>query len=253
MSPSVGPFLSYYGSKWRASGLYDPPTRKTIIEPFAGAAGYSCLYHKRDVILIDANEKVAGAWDFLIRSSVQEILALKAPVEHVDEVVGPQEARWIVGFWLNNGAASPCKSPGKWNRIASELGHAEAWGPRCRQRLASGAERIRHWKIIHGDYRSAPGIDATWFIDPPYCGPAGSHYPHGSGMIDYKALAEWCVGRKGQVQVCEAEGASWLPFVSIGDIKAAAGKRRKGKSGEAVWSNEKTQHSLWDAVDVVAP
>jgi hypothetical protein len=26
----------------------------------------------------------------------------------------PQEAKWLIGFWLNKGTTSPCNIPGKW-------------------------------------------------------------------------------------------------------------------------------------------
>jgi len=35
------PFWRYYGGKFRAAPRYPTPTHKTIVEPFAGAAGYS--------------------------------------------------------------------------------------------------------------------------------------------------------------------------------------------------------------------
>lgn len=243
---AAGPFISYYGSKWRAASLYDPPQHRTIVEPFAGGAGYSCRFPARDVILVDADEHIAGVWSYLIRTPAAEIMRLRAPVDHVDEIDGPQEARWLVGFWLNNGGASPCKTPGKWNRVAAEKGHAQAWGPRCRERLARSVESIRHWKIIHGTYRDAPSCRATWFVDPPYDGRAGSFYRHGSGRIDYSDLAAWCMSLDGQVQVCEADGATWLPFEPFGTIQASPGARRKGSSHEAIWRNYVArQTSLW--------
>jgi len=38
------PFWRYYGGKWRAAPSYPSPRCETIIEPFAGAAGYSLRY-----------------------------------------------------------------------------------------------------------------------------------------------------------------------------------------------------------------
>ena len=78
-----------------------------------------------------------------------------------------------------------------------------------RFRIASQLEKIRHWEIIDGDYTLAPDLQAHWFIDPPYIA-AGKKYPVRD--IDYSNLAEWSRNRKGFVQVCENEGADWLPF-----------------------------------------
>ena len=51
ISPSQGgqvtrlrPFFCYYGGKWRAAPKYPPPEHDTIVEPFAGAAGYATRY-----------------------------------------------------------------------------------------------------------------------------------------------------------------------------------------------------------------
>ena len=89
--------------------------------------------------------------------------------------------------------------------------------------------------MIQGDYeRCEVRGKATWFVDPPYQ-EAGKHYRHGSSSINYERLAEWCVSRLGQVIVCEAYGADWLPFGLIADVKTT----RKGKrSTEVVWCRE---------------
>lgn len=41
------PFFTYFGAKWRAAPHYPPPTHPTVIEPFAGAAGYALRHHTR--------------------------------------------------------------------------------------------------------------------------------------------------------------------------------------------------------------
>lgn len=98
-------------------------------------------------------------------------------------------------------------------------------------RIASQLDAIRHWRVIEADYAATEGVGiATWFIDPPYDG-AGSHYVHGCDAIDYEALGRFCRSRQGQVIVCENEGARWLPFEHLRDVKTA----RRGRSAEAVW------------------
>lgn len=69
----------------------------------------------------------------------------------------------------------------------------------------------RSYRYIEGDYADAPDIEATWFIDPPYQRVAKG-YTYGASDIDFDVLAEWCRSRRGQVIVCEQEGADWLPF-----------------------------------------
>ena len=50
---SLRPFWAYYGGKWRAAPRYPRPMHDTIIEPFAGAAGYSLRYPDRNVVLVE--------------------------------------------------------------------------------------------------------------------------------------------------------------------------------------------------------
>jgi hypothetical protein len=73
----------------------------TIVEPFAGAAGYSCHYPARKVILIDASPIIAGIWRYLIAVSPAEVLAIPDIPEGgtVDDLPVCQEARWLIGTW----------------------------------------------------------------------------------------------------------------------------------------------------------
>ena len=68
--------FTYYGSKNKAAKKYPAPIFDKIIEPFAGAAGYSCLYHDRDVVLYDNNPVIVGVIRFLIEASKSDILSL---------------------------------------------------------------------------------------------------------------------------------------------------------------------------------
>ena len=184
------------------------------------------------MLLIDASEKVCGVWEYLIRTPAAEILALPDLVRGVgvDEYAICQEARWLLGFWCNAGAAVPSKSPSTWN-----ADHGSNWNNAGRARVARQVDSIRHWRVIRGTYRDAPDAPATWFIDPPYQGRAGSYYPAGSGSIDYGDLGAWCRSRAGQVMACEGPDADWLPFRPIATIKGCDGARRTGKSAEVVW------------------
>ena len=231
-------FWNYYGGKWRVAPRYPHPCHDVVIEPFAGAAGYSLRHHRKNVILIDADEIIAGVWSYLIGASPDEIMALPDSVESVDDLRVPQEARWLIGFCLNSATASPCKTASKWMRQtkARNPESANFWGPARKRRIASQVNEIKHWRIIHGSYTDAPNVPATWFVDPPYQ-VAGRHYRHGSDGIDYGHLGSWCRERDGLVIACENEGASWLPFRPFGAIKASSNNRNGGVSSEVVWIN----------------
>lgn len=227
------PFFGYYGGKWRTAPKYPAPTELHIVEPFAGSAGYATRYPHHGVTLIDANPVICGIWDYLIHVRSAEVARLPLHFDHVDELAIPLEARDLIGFWLNRGVAAPRRSPSAWMRSGVRPG--SFWGEQIRGRIAGQVEAIRHWRVIHADYR-AIGIDlrATWFVDPPYEGDQGSHYPH--KVTDYGHLGEWCQRLIGQTIVCERDGADWLPFEPLHHAKAMHGGKRSGVSAEAIWT-----------------
>ncbi len=237
--PQLRPFFGYFGGKWRdAVKNYPEPKYDTIVEPFAGSAGYAMRYPSRKVILCEIDPILAGIWKYLINVDPSEILSIPdiGPDGSVDDLKVCEEAKWLVGFWLNRGAASPRRSPSRWMRDGIRPG--SFWGERVKQTIATQVEAIRHWQVVDGGYSSLPPLHAaTWFIDPPY-ETAGKNYRFGSEQINYVELAEWCKSRPGQVIVCENEGATWLPFRSLADVKTT---RANSRSKEVVWiSDEKS-------------
>jgi site-specific DNA-adenine methylase len=235
MGTSLKPFWRYYGGKYRAAPRYPKPQHKTLIEPFAGAAGYSLRYPDLEVVLVDAYPVIAEMWRYLITTPAAEIRSIPY-VESVDDLPSwvPQGARYLVGFTMNAATVSPCRVLSSGRKKLREMGRKyEGWSEAMRERVASQVERIRHWRVIEGDYTQAPDVEATWFVDPPYNNRAGSYYVH-SG-IDYAALGAWCKSRRGQVLVCENEGADWLPFQSFATFKA--GVNGSG-SREVLWQGE---------------
>lgn len=228
------PFFGYYGGKWRDTPrLYPAPRYGSIVEPFAGSAGYSLRHHERAVVLCDLDPVIVGVWQYLLRVSPAEVMALPdVPLDSsVEDLHLPQEAWWLIGFWLNRGVARPRRRPSRWMREGLRPG--SFWGSRVRETIASQVCSIRHWKIIHGSYESCTQREpATWFVDPPYQA-AGKHYRHGSAGLDYEALSRWCRSRRGQVIVCESQGAHWLPFRDLGEVKTARPKR----SREVCWTS----------------
>lgn len=232
----VRPFWNYYGGKWRAAPRYPAPAHDTIVEPFAGAAGYSLRYHARRVVLVERYAVIAEVWRYLIAVRSAEVRAIPA-VDRVDDLPSwvPQGARDLVGFNLNSGTASPRRRLSSGLARLRTLGRKLAgWSAERRDMIASQVDHIRHWRVIEGDYSEAPDMAATWFIDPPYQ-LAGSHYVHGPAGIDFAHLAEWCRSRRGQTVVCEAQGATWIPFTPFERAKSWGGGS-SATSAEAVWT-----------------
>jgi hypothetical protein len=243
-SPSVckdlRPFISLYGGKWRAAPRYPAPVHATIIEPFAGGAGYSLRYPDRNVILVERDPAIAGVWRYLLRASASEIRSLPdiEPGQDINDLPCCEEGRLLISWWLNSAASGPRRTlseQGCHGPRSDAVRFACFWGPKVRERIATQVDRIRHWRLVEGDYTSAPAIEATWFIDPPY-EQAGKHYRFGSNRIDYNTLGDWCLSRSGQVIVCEQEGATWLSFEPFATIKAANHGGGKHRSCEVIWT-----------------
>ena len=207
----IGPFWRYYGGKWLAAPRYPAPSHNLIIEPFAGAAGYACRYHDRDVLLIDADPVIADLWRWLIEATPSDVLDIPdVPAEGtVDDIDAPAPARSLVGFWCSYGSATPKKTPTTWARPTAGKQLA-GWCDKVRQRIASWVPRIKHWDVHCGSYSGAPDVPATWFVDPPYQTSAGKHYRFSD--VDHRALGMWVLQRQGQVIACDQAGANWLPW-----------------------------------------
>lgn len=231
------PFFTYYGGKYRAAPRYPKPAHRRIVEPFAGSAGYSTRYPDRDVVLIDLDERICAVWEYLINASESDIMRLPDidSGQSVDDLSLSSSEKMVIGFWLNKGAAGPCKKPSSWMRKGT---HSNSfWGPSIRERLASQVGLIRHWKIINGSYADYEFGESTYFVDPPYQ-QMGVHYKHGAQKIDFQKLGDWCKSRVGQVIVCENTGADWLPFAHFMDAKATESKTGGKVSREAIWVKE---------------
>lgn len=209
---------------------YPPPAHRRIIEPFAGGAGYAIRYADHDVLLNDADEIVCGVWDYLIRASEAEIMSLPllAPGDHLDDFAIPTEAKHLIGMWVEYGMRRPRMQAPKWMDTAQADGK---WSASIRAKVARQVQWIRHWRIRHGSYLDLDmDPQATWFVDPPYIG-AGSKYRYGKRGIDFGQLAAWCLALEGQVIVCEAAGADWLPFRRLARMQGGF----RGSYDEAIW------------------
>jgi len=238
--PKINPFWRYFGAKWRLAGSYPKPRFSHIIEPFAGAAGFSCNYPHLDVTLVEKNELICEAWRWLTQAPPSEALRIPIIKHHIDELPAwvPEGALVVIGFCMNTGIEHPCEM---------KIDGVAGWDNNKRVRTARDMARIRHWKIVEGGYDSAPNVEACWFIDPPYEGPIGRFYKHNSNSIDFTHLAAWCKSRRGQVTVCESQTAKWLPFTPLsaetrpgrlkGGAALVAGKTLT-RSTEAIWTND---------------
>jgi hypothetical protein len=139
---SLNQFFGYFGAKHGIAARYPRPLHDTIIEPFAGSAGYSTRHHRHRVILVEKDPAIAGIWRYLVRATAREILALPL-LNHgqtTDQLHVCEEARWLIRHWMNKGA-------GVSRRLAPRAIEApdQFWSRAIRARLASQVDKIRHW------------------------------------------------------------------------------------------------------------
>ncbi len=243
MTTSLRPFWRYYGGKWRAAPRYPAPRYGTIVEPFAGAAGYSLRYADRRVVLIERDPLVAETWRWLIGASPDDVRSIPLTEDARDLPSWvPPGARTLIVLLLSEASASgPRGQQAQSKRVAKGAANGEAirgGGEAMRERVASQVDAIKHWTLIEGDYRDAPNVEATWFVDPPYDNRAGRAYRYHA--IDYAALGVWCRTRRGQTIACENEGATWLPFRPLYSVTTRM-NGAKGEGGrtstEAIWQS----------------
>lgn len=224
----------FYGGKRRLARFYPSPAHRVVVEPFAGSAAYSMRHlvpvgGRRavdHVILVEKDRRVYETWTRLLSMDVQDLL--EYPI--------PEAGQRTDDFLLMTSACS--------NRIArtAEMTVTTRMPVVLRRMFRQIAEVLPHAKgrveIVHGDYRDAPDIEATWFIDPPYhvdgrAQSKGMGYAEGcnSYALDYDALGAWCRERRGQKIVCEQDGAAWLPFEHLRFARNSIGN----KAAEVCW------------------
>jgi len=218
----------YYGRRKQIAHLYPPPLYDQIVEPFSGSAAYSMYWAEKgkelDVLLVDKSETVAKIWKYLLVA--QETDIKKLPVFKTGDSLNDysqlcEAEKALIGFHINPGSSVPKLTVSKASRW--EAG---------RKYILKNLHLVRHWRFIQGDYSDTENIKATWFIDPPFqCG--GTHYPH--RISDYNILAAWIKTRLGQLIVCEAEPASWLPFKDLGSVVNNGGLNLAKRRRDLVW------------------
>lgn len=212
---SLGRFFGYFGAKHKLAKLYPPPQHETIVEPFAGSAGYATRYHWHRVILVEKYPVVAALWRYLINVSAREImqLPLLAPGQTVDELRVCPEAKTLIGFWCGDGDTSPRAQLSKWGRTRLEAGdEISQWGTYAVPATSYGGSTNQ----------VAATSGASWFAT--------------ARPLTSRHLGNGAERGRDKSVVCENDGATWLPFRPFRKIQ---GVREAGRSNstEAIWTN----------------
>lgn len=204
----------YYGRKKQIAKHYPEPIYDTIIEPFSGSAAYSLhgTNWTRSVILIEKDTRVADIWRWLIEEATPETIMRLPTLKAGDR---SSEFLHIVH--------AATKQAFKYKTIKVTPVLERNWEISKRV-MAANVHKVKHWKLMAGDYSLSPDVEATWFIDPPYKSSPGGGYAFGSAEMDYEALARWSLTRKGQLICCEGEFGDYLPFRPLLKLSGVAGK-----------------------------
>ena len=184
-------------------------------------------------------------WDYVIKTSPEEILKLPllGPFQTLNDLPAslPQEAKWLIGWWLAYAIPKPRNAYTNASREALLQGDSRTWTKRRRELIACTASLVKHWKIHCASYDSIEATDATWFIDPPYQCKAGRVYTHND--VNFEHLSEWCKSRQGQVIVCEnADSKAWLPFEPFCSMQGCNISDGNAKFTKEVWWTNTKEH-----------
>lgn len=238
----TGPLFKWFGSKWSTSKHYPAPKHDTIVEPFAGGAGYSLRYCDRAVFLAERDVHIRRLWWWLIgeakESDIRE-LPINIPEGTDIRTLGLSLGQsLLIKSWQRTNNVGDCWTVSSWGNKPGQ------WTTNTRARVASEFHQIKHWHVVEDGMRllNATCEPCTWFIDPPY----QFNYQYRSSPIDYTTLASVVHQLPGQTIVCEAlcqktgTCPTWLPFV---DFRRTVTSRRKADanhhSRELIYTNER--------------
>lgn len=226
--------FSYFGSKHGLAPHYPPPAFGTIIEPFAGAAGYSVYWARpgQRVFLYDKDPKIVALWETLMGATAAQVLS------DCEEQLAAGVAKHPF-LTMIRGAGSLRVSGEEEAKVNDWM--KVQWG-QARRRILGVLPIVQSgkWSIECRPYEDLEDRRAVWFIDPPYkpyTTKAGTEYREGAAGIDYDHLAKWCMERTGQVIVCEQQPADWMPFRPFRRQNSqATQKRGDHERVEVVWT-----------------
>lgn len=239
----TGPLFKWFGSKWTIGAHYDTPLHDTIVEPYAGGAGYALRYHNKRVRIAEKDPHIALLWQWLIKdASPWDILQIPLDVPEGTDIrtLGLSEGQaTLLKSWQRTNSVGNCWTISAWGSKPGQ------WTANTRARVAEESQAVKHWEFFgSAEDVLRDNICATWFIDPPY----KYNYQYRQSPVDYTGLAATAMGLRGQVILCEArdpkteEVPTYLPFRDF--RRSVTSRRAEGNhthSSELVWTNDRVE------------
>ena len=237
----TGPLFKWFGSKWLSSKTLPAPCHETIIEPFAGGAGYSLRHATRAVVLCETDPNLRALWRWLIHAATESAIRdipLDVPEGTDIRWLGLSEGQaLLLKTWQRTNNVGDCWTISPWGNKPGQ------WTANTRARVASEFGEIAHWSIsrLSGLDMLSVKREATWFVDPPY----QHNYQYRNKPVDYARLSALVQENIGQRIVCEALCAktnarpTWLPFADFGSRVTSRRKAENNHhSSELLWVSE---------------
>lgn len=208
--------FKWFGSKWQSAKHYPKPEHDTIVEPFAGGAGYSLNYVDKNVVIWEDDPNLTVLWKWLIEHAAVNPADIKdipvnLPIGTDIRTLGLSVGQcMLLKHWQRTNNTGDCWTVSPWGHLPGQ------WTENTRARLFDQITAIAHWQFR----QAIEMIDEPchWFIDPPYL----YNYRYRSNLpdFDYSAFSSFVntINKDSTVVVCEAtrksDGAvpDYLPF-----------------------------------------
>lgn len=211
----VGPLFKWFGSKWQSARRYPAPIGDSIVEPYAGSAGYALNYAEKSVMIFDNDPNLLRLWPWLIaeatEASVRDI-PIGLPVGTDVRTLGLSDGQaLLLKHWQRTNNVGDCWTTSPWGHLPGQ------WTANTRARVSEEVGAVKHWVFSPELNPSLPR--STWFIDPVYL----FNYRYRNGAdFDHSAVAQLVgsIAQDSLVIVCEAAEKStgrlpdYLPFVA---------------------------------------
>jgi len=237
-----GPLFKWFGSKWLSAKKLPRPEYASIVEPFAGGAGYSLRHAAHNVRLYERDPHIFALWKWLTdeasEAAIREI-PLGVPEGTDIRTLGLSHGQQLLlKNWQRTNNVGDCWTVSPWGSKPGQ------WTASTRARVAEEVQCVKHWRIVGADGLLAFDSEArTWFVDPPY---EHNYQYRSKTRLDYERLAARLRECKGQVICCEAvcqkTGAvpTWLPFEFFGErITSRRKASNNHHSRELIWVSHK--------------